>query len=88
LFEITTLRTQRRIAQPVPSEAKESSLLLAATAQPFSRFFQHTGFAKLGNPTQSGGEYGGAGLIQMNVIGSKGKKITFPGDKAWPLGQG
>jgi hypothetical protein len=25
-------------------------------AQPFSRFFYHTAFAKLGNPTESGGE--------------------------------
>jgi len=36
-----------------------SSLLQRETvpAQPFSRFFHHTAFAKRGNPTKSGGEY-------------------------------
>ena len=35
-----------------------SLLLRRATvpAQPFSRFFHHTAFAKLGNPTESGRE--------------------------------
>lgn len=35
-----------------------SPLLRRATvpAQPFSRFFHHTAFAKLGNPTESGRE--------------------------------
>jgi len=45
------------IAEPVPSKAKESSTLLAMPAQPFSRFFHQTAFAKRGNPTESGGEY-------------------------------
>ncbi len=29
-------------------------------AQPFSRFFHHTAIAKLGNPTEVGGEDGGS----------------------------
>jgi len=35
------------IAKPVPSKAKESSSLLATTAQPFSRFFHNTSFARI-----------------------------------------
>jgi len=31
--------------------------LLATPAQPFSRFFHHTAFAKQGNSTESSGEY-------------------------------
>ncbi len=34
-------------------------------AQSFSRFFYHTAFAKLGNPTELGGEYVGVRPYHM-----------------------